>query len=239
MSRFFGRRIYAMRNRQAFISFTFDDFPVSALVGGGGILKRYGFAGTYYASLGLMGQDSPTGYIFSPKHLAGLLADGHELGCHTFSHCHAWETAPHAFEDSIIENRRTLEKLLPGAFFKTLSYPISVPRPQTKRLLEKHFSCCRGGGQVFNMGRIDLNCLNAFFLEQSRDAPGLVKHMIDRNRDASGWLVFATHDVCSNHSSFGCTETLFEEIVQCAAQSGAKILPVGRVLDEVCSGPEI
>jgi len=229
----FGRRSYTMQNKEPFISFSFDDFPVSAVTVGGAILKQHGFAGTYYASLGLMGQDSPTGLIFSSRDLEKLLDDGHELGCHTFAHCHAWETEPRVFEESILENRRALEKVVPGASFKTMSYPIACPRPETKRRMGKYFACCRGGGQTLNAGSTDLNYLSAFFLEQSRHDPGAVKRMIERNCRAYGWLIFATHDVCDAPSPFGCTPDFFEIIVRCAASCGARVLPVGAAWEAI------
>ncbi len=237
MARRFGRRMYAMHNKEPFISFSFDDFPVSAVAVGGAILKRYGLAGTYYASLGLMGQDSPTGLIFSTRDLKELLDEGHELGCHTFAHCHAWETAPRVFEESVLENRRALERVLPGASFKTMSYPISCPRPETKRRMGRYFACCRGGGQMFNAGPIDLNYLSAFFLEQNRDDPASVRKMIDRNCRAHGWLIFATHDVCETPSPFGCSPEFFEGVVQCAASCGARVLPVGAAWAAIRGSP--
>ena len=87
------------------ISFTFDDFPRSALLNGGRILHDRGLAGTYYASLGLMGRTAPTGEIFKREDLEELIRQGHELGCHTFDHCDSWETAPAEFEASILRNR--------------------------------------------------------------------------------------------------------------------------------------
>src|SRR4051812_10835454 len=103
-----ARRPLAMRNREPLISFTFDDFPRSALFTGGRILEDFGARGTYYTSFGLMGQTAPTGEIFTRDDFPQVLARGHELGCHTFAHCHAGETASAAFEASIVENRRTL-----------------------------------------------------------------------------------------------------------------------------------
>ncbi|MBZ5623491.1 MAG: polysaccharide deacetylase family protein [Acidobacteriia bacterium] len=72
------------------ISFTFDDFPRSALHTGGAILNRSGLAGTYYACLGLMGGETATGKLFNADDLKILIDRGHELGCHTYSHCHSW-----------------------------------------------------------------------------------------------------------------------------------------------------
>ncbi len=235
LSRLFGRRMVRLRCERPVVSFTFDDFPKSALDTGGAILRQCGAVGTYYAAFGLMDKDSPVGRIFSAGDVEELLAQGHELGCHTFAHCHAWETEPSVFEQSIIENRRVLDRLVPGAVFKTHSYPKSPPRPAIKRRAGRCFAACRGGGQIYNAGATDLNNLSAFFLERSRDNPGSIKDMILRNRDACGWLVFATHDVCESPTPFGCKPAFFEEVVRFAAESGARILPLGQALETMVS----
>jgi peptidoglycan/xylan/chitin deacetylase (PgdA/CDA1 family) len=227
-AKWLARRLFTLPPGRSIVSFTFDDFPRSALFTGGAILERYGLAGTYYASMGLMKQMTPTGEIFDPEDLPRLLERGHELGCHTFDHCPAWETSPAAFEASVIRNAGALGQLLPGAAFRTLSYPISYPRPETKRQCARHFVCCRGGSQTFNTGTVDLNYLSAFFLEQSRDHPKAIKTVIDATVRAGGWLIFATHDVCDQPTQFGCTPGLFENIVHHAVKSGAEVLPVHR-----------
>ena len=157
------RKPVQMRNHLPLVSFSFDDFPRSAYEAGGAILKSHGFRGTYYAALGLMGTQAPVGEIFSEEDLPNVLADGHELGCHTFGHCDAWNTAPGAFERSILENHDRLKTLLPEASFKTLSYPKSGPRPHTKRRAARHFPCCRFGGQTYNAGVTDRYLLSATF----------------------------------------------------------------------------
>jgi peptidoglycan/xylan/chitin deacetylase (PgdA/CDA1 family) len=230
------RRAVKMRNAAPLISFTFDDFPRSALDVGGPILRAHGATGTYYASLGLMNHDEPVGRICASMDLAEVLAQGHELGCHTFAHCDAWETAPRTFEESIFENRRALGRLLPGASFETMSYPISSPRPATKRRTGRHFVGCRGGGQTMNVGTMDVNYLRAFFLEQSRDRPAVIREMIDRNRVEGGWLILVTHDVRPEPSRFGCTPRFFDEVVRWAVDSKAKVLPVARALAEASGG---
>jgi peptidoglycan/xylan/chitin deacetylase (PgdA/CDA1 family) len=222
-----------MHNSVPFVSFTFDDFPRSALYVGGEILTRYGLRGTYYASLGLMGTDAPSGTIFVFDDIIKLLAQGHELGCHTFDHCHSWKTSPKIFEDSIIKNMHALHGLVPGATFRTFSYPVVGPRPYTKWRTGRYFHCCRGGGQTFNEGSVDLNLLKAYFLEKSRDNPRLIKKVIDQNLCAHGWLIFATHDVSNNPSPYGCTPSFFEDIVKYSLDSGARILPVADVLESV------
>lgn len=215
------------------ISFTFDDFPRSALLSGGAILNRYGLAGTYYTAVGLLGKDGPSGPLYTRDDLGTLLERGHELGCHTFSHCHSWNTDAGVFENSVIQNRDALRALLPRAEFKSLSYPISEPRPSTKRVVARYFQCCRGGGQVINAGTADLNQLAAYFLEKSKDRIQPVKDLIDLNRESRGWTIFATHDVSPNPSPFGCTPDFFEEVVHYAVSSGARVLPVAKALDTI------
>ena len=225
------RRPFSIRPQRPLISFTFDDFPRSALVAGGAILNRHGLAGTYYASLGLAGKETASGQIFYPDDLKTLLEQGHELGCHTFAHCDSWATATKTFERSIIENREALNRLFPFSEFKTFSYPISLPRPHTKARVADYFLCCRGGGQTFNVGKSDLNQLSAFFLEKSRGNLQLIKDLVDHNRQACGWLIFATHDIANKHTPFGCTPEFFESVVQYSVNSGAQIVPVVEALE--------
>jgi len=229
-ARWLGRRTCRLPAAAPVISFTFDDFPRSALYQAGSLLREHGFAGTYYASFGLMGRISPTGEIFSEPDLAEFVQQGHELGCHTFHHCDSWATAPAEFEASVLRNRKQLAGLLPGASFASLSYPISWPRPQTKRRMLKYFECARGGGQTFNAGTADLNYLQAFFIEQCRGDFIQIQQIIEANARANGWLIFATHDVCGSPTRFGCTPEFFRRVVAYAADSGAAILPVRQAL---------
>lgn len=215
------------------ISFTFDDFPKSALFTGGAILNRFGFSGTYYVSLGLAGKEILTGLMFDIDDLSSVIERGHELGCHTFSHCNSWEASPEEFEQSVIENSQALSRILPGEKFKSFSYPISLPRPETKKRTASHFLCCRAGGQTINAGESDLNQLSSFFLEKSRDNIQAVKDIIDRNRNERSWLIFATHDIAEHPTPYGCTPEFFEEVVQYAADSGAQVLPVVKAVESL------
>jgi peptidoglycan/xylan/chitin deacetylase (PgdA/CDA1 family) len=245
------RRRLAVKTALPIISFTFDDFPRSALLEAGLILRRYGAQGTYYVSLGLMGKQSPLGPMFQAGDLKELVHLGHELGCHTFGHCHSWNTPPAVYERAILQNQQAITEVLPGASFRTFAYPHSAPRLAVKKVASRHFLCCRGGGlkpghylfrhsaggQTFNFGITDLNYLCAFFLEKSRSNPDAVKSLIAQNARARGWLIFATHDVCADPSPFGCTPGFLEQTVQWALESGARILPVVEALQVLRVSP--
>lgn len=221
------------------ISFTFDDFPKAALENGGKILTEHGVRGTYYASFGLLGKTTPVGLCFSEEDVENVIVSGHELGCHTFSHCHAWDTRPDVFRRELIRNTAAFKMRFPGASVTTMSYPISCPRPANKRVAAQLYSCCRGGGQAFNTGSVDANYVRAFFLEKSRDRPAIVKRLIEENCRAAGWLIFATHDVAPSPTRFGCTSEFFEDIVTCAVRSGARILPVTAAWNAITTRPAL
>lgn len=232
------RRRLTVRSEAPLISFTFDDFPRSAFTEAGSILRQHGALGTYYVSLGLVGKPSPVGPICEVEDLKELARQGHELGCHTFGHCHSWNTSPDEYERAILENRKALTEVLPGASFQTFAYPHSAPRLAVKKVAGRHFRCCRGGGRgAINEGTVDLNLLSTNFLERSRDNPRAVKDLIDQNTRAWGWLVFATHDVCADPSPFGCTPEFFRQVVQWSVDSGARILPVVKALEVLQARP--
>jgi peptidoglycan/xylan/chitin deacetylase (PgdA/CDA1 family) len=235
LSRLFFKRPLKMQNSVPYISFTFDDFPRSALLAGGRILNNYGVAGTYFASLGLVGQFTPVGQIFIPEDLEVLCDQGHELGCHTYGHLDPWKAKPVLFEDSIIRNKLALTGLLPGFEFKSFSYPLQYPRPATKRRAGKHFICCRCGGQKNNAGVADFNLLNAFFLERSGGRIAAVQKLIEQNVQDRGWLIFATHDISATPTPYGCAPAFFDEIVKYSVSVGARILPVFQACQEICS----
>ena len=226
-----SRRACQIRPTSPIISFTFDDFPRSALLTGGAILQKHGCVGTYYTSLGLMGKMTSSGQIFEREDLDELMQNQHEIACHTFDHFDSWNTEPADFDVSVQRNQQKLAELLPTARFSTFSYPLSWPRPQTKRRIARHYQCARGAGQTFNLGTTDLNYLKAFFIEQSRENFDVISSVIDENARARGWLIFATHDVCDSPTRFGCTPALFERVVNYSVRSGAMILPVNAALE--------
>jgi hypothetical protein len=215
------------------ISFTFDDFPQSALHVGGAILKGFRLFGTYYVSLGLLDTDAPAGRLCTRDDVAATLREGHELGCHTYFHCHSWNTGSEEYERALTLNQAALSKLAPGASFRSFSYPIALPRPSVKRVCGKYFTSCRGGGQVANLGNADLNQLSAFFLEKVNGGFQPIRDIIEQNNRAKGWLIFATHDVSPDPSPYGCTPGFFQDVVQCAVDSGATILPIARAVDVI------
>ena len=227
------RRPISIELTKPIVSFTFDDFPHSAATAGAALLESYGAAATYYVSLGLAGMREAAGLMFAGEDVDRVLANGHELGCHTFHHLDAGDSDTEDFVDSVIANQRKLLERFPKVWFRSFSYPKSAPHPAIKKRMGARFESCRGGGQTFNDGVADLSMLKSFFLEQAHGDHGSVAKLVEENRQRAGWLIFSTHDVSNTPSPYGCTPEFLDSAVKAARQSGAAILTVSAALDQI------
>ena len=216
------------------ISFTFDDFPVTAATVGAAALEEHGARGTYYVSLGLAGRTGPVGQYFADADVLDLQGRGHELGCHTYDHFHAWNTPAGRYAESLEKNARRLQELIPGAKFLSHSYPIGYPRPGSKRTCGRLFESSRGGGQRPNVADTDANNLAACFIEKLRHDPTQLFRMIDATVAQRGWLILATHDISDTPSPFGCSPALFRDLVAYAAHSPARLVTVAQGMKLIC-----
>jgi peptidoglycan/xylan/chitin deacetylase (PgdA/CDA1 family) len=232
----FCRRKVVLGTGLPIISFTFDDAPRSAFTTGAEVVTRHGARATFFVCLSLLDSYGDSGKLASAEDLVQAVADGHELGCHTFDHLDAWSARTELFMASIDKNQSALKATMPGIQFRTFAYPKSGPTLAVKRRIRNRFVCCRGGGQAPNTGVADLNLLKACFLDRRTAIDmSFVDDLICRNFASGGWLIFATHDVAANPSPYGCTTDFFAEVVDRAARSGAVLLPVAAACDELLS----
>jgi len=226
----FARRDFKLPGDAAYISFTFDDFPLTALAEGGRILTDCGTRGTYFVSFRLLDTDGVSGPIASLRDLHSLVDSGHELGCHTFDHVDGSVVSAAQFRRSIEANQWALVRSGLPVRFETFAYPLNGPAWSTKRVAGEHFTGCRGGGQTFNRQVADRSLLKAYFLDaKSHDRMDEIRSLIAQNAAAKGWLIFATHDVCPKPSPYGYSADQFANIVDMSMRSGAKVLPMRDV----------
>jgi peptidoglycan/xylan/chitin deacetylase (PgdA/CDA1 family) len=214
------------------VSFSFDDFPHSALAAGGDVLERHGSRGTYYTALGLAGTRGELGPMLEPGDVLAAHCRGHEIACHTFRHLDCSRAAAAAIIADLAENAAALSDLLGDFVAVNFAYPYGDLSLGAKRMLAPRFWSCRGIGQGFNTGLVDLAELRATRIHaRSYDAQRF-RALIDRNRAANGWLIFYTHDVADSPSRYGCTVGQLDEIAGYAAECGA-VLPVRDVLRQL------
>ncbi|MGE0023284.1 MAG: polysaccharide deacetylase family protein [Hyphomicrobium sp.] len=221
-----ARRTVPLGEAGPIISFTFDDAPKTAFDAGRRILARHGARATYFVSLALIDTETEVGRIGSPADLKSAVADGCELGCHTYDHLDAWHVSTATYLVSIERNREALERMLPGARFDSFAYPKSGATLAVKAGLGPRFKGARGGGQAANLGTADLNLVKACFLDRRAGVDmALVRALVDETVRGRGWLVFATHDIAADPSPYGCTPEFLEAVAECSRRSGALLLP--------------
>lgn len=224
------RREFPSLPGEPLVSFSFDDFPVSALRIGGEILKSHGARGTYYAAMGLVGKTSPVmGPFFGAGELDALLRDGHELGSHTFGHLSPRSTPLREFAADVMKGRDAVEAVAGAGPSHQFSYPYGHATWRVKGLIGARMGACRGTFPGINTSPVDLNLLRANYVYSGTFDARAVARLVSENAERRGWLIFYTHDVSDRPSKFGCTPGQFESVVKLAAQS-ARILPVGQVV---------
>jgi peptidoglycan/xylan/chitin deacetylase (PgdA/CDA1 family) len=215
--RLWARQISAIRD-QGFITFTFDDFPASALHTGGAILERYDLRGTYYVTPGLMGQESEQGKHFTLGDLERGSAIGHEIANHSYSHINCCDLD----NEALIADCERCNQALTAYGVRNFAFPFGLTDLRVKRVLARRFDSCRGIAPGINGSDTDLNDLKANAIYSSRKLDRLFD-LIEENRKVRGWLVFYTHDVREEPSASGVTVSDFERLVKVASSSGMKV----------------
>jgi peptidoglycan/xylan/chitin deacetylase (PgdA/CDA1 family) len=213
------------------ISFTFDDFPKSALAAGGDILERYRARGTYYAcyaSLKLAWSDKVR-TIFDHQDLRAAHRAGHEIACHTYTHPDLSCMAKPMILAEVRNNAAALSALIEGFVPTNFAYPYGRVSITAKRVLGSWFSSCRGIDRGINHGLVDLADLLAVPLYAADFDGADMRRLIDRACSLDGWLIFFTHDVTGAPSPFGCNPGQLEAVVAYAAERST-ILPVRDVI---------
>jgi peptidoglycan/xylan/chitin deacetylase (PgdA/CDA1 family) len=214
------------------VSFTFDDFPRSALAAGGAVLERHGRRGTYYTALGLAGGDGELGPMLQADDVVEAHQRGHEIACHTFRHLNCSTTATAAILGDIAKNTAVLADLLDGFAAVNFAYPYGELSLAARRALAPRFRSCRGIVQGFNSGLSDLADLRSTRIHARSYDRQRFRDLIERNRAAGGWLIFYTHDVAETPSRYGCTPTQLDQIVGYAVDRST-VLPVRDVLSRL------
>jgi len=233
------QRRFALGDRGPIVSFTFDDFPRSALTEGGAMLKSFGARGTFYTAMGLMGSVTELGEQFRQVDLDTLLGDGHELGHHTLGHVSCRSSTPDNFIEEVKRGRTAIEKLTGSARPGNFAFPYGEVTLRGKRLVGAQVASARGIWPGFNGPVVDMNLLRANSLYGDGAECGRVKELILENERRRSWIIFYTHDVRPSPSRYGCTPDLLEFAVSYAAQRGARILPVADVVAELVSLPHL
>jgi peptidoglycan/xylan/chitin deacetylase (PgdA/CDA1 family) len=223
-------------NRTPIVSFTFDDFPRSALENGGALLERYGFKGTYYACLGLMNKVTELGELFAASDLRQLVAAGHELGCHTYGHESCRDVESAELRRSCDTNRRKAAELLDGYRLGHFAFPNGHVTVSAKSELSTIYKTLRCGQRGVNRDPIDLILLRANAVD-SRYSLADLKILLEKNTKTSGWTILYMHDIRPSPSRFGCTIGQFHDVISMVIDAGAEVMTVGEAASRFFIAP--
>ena len=230
-----GKRHVSQVWPRGVVSFTFDDFPKSALVAGGAILERYGARGTYYTACHMAGTQGSLGPMFDAGDVCAAHDRGHEIACHTYSHLDCAAARISAMRAEISDNAAAVASIIGGAVLTNFSYPFGGVSDTARKTFGRAFLSCRGIQPGINQGVPDYAELRANKIYASQFCMEALRQLIDRNQAVGGWLIFYTHDVAENPSAYGCTSRQLDEVVAYAAAC-APILPVRDVVFRLGAG---
>ncbi len=212
------------------ISFTFDDFPRSALTGAGTMLREKGLHGTYYVSMTFMGQQSSLGDMCDIGDLHTLVAEGHELACHTFGHLYCPHVSAEQFARECKRNQSAVAEALNGYQLHNFSFPSGAVTWTAKSTLITMYDTCRTVEDGINTNIVDLGFLRANPI-YSRRPVNWLRRTIEENAKQAGWLILYTHDVRDRHSDVGCTPAYFREILRSVIASGATVMTIDKAVE--------
>lgn len=227
---FRATKLIRAKTARGIVSFTFDDFPRSALHCGGDILRCHGVRGTYYASMGLKSRRTEVGECFIGKDLEDLLSEGHELGCHTYSHVDCRTLSSSALQTELQTNLDSVRAMLPSYSLATFAYPLGGVTVRAKALVGRRFAAARSVEEGLNTGLIDLALLRTIRICGTEVAVERTLRLIAEAARRCSWLIFFTHDVDERPSPWGCTPAHLEQLVKAAIDSGCEVLTVRNAL---------
>jgi len=211
------------------VSFTFDDFPKTALTAGGAILERHGARGTYYTASKLVGTVGDLGPLFETEDLRAAHRNGHEIACHTHSHLRCSEADKATLVSEVRANAAGISGIIKGFVPMNFAYPFGAASPRARHVLTRHYASCRGIQPGINLKIPDTAELYAYSVYAGTFDEVRMRELIDRNKAAGGWLIFYTHDVTPAPSPYGCTPEQWDTVVGYAAKT-SPILPVRDVM---------
>jgi peptidoglycan/xylan/chitin deacetylase (PgdA/CDA1 family) len=229
----FCSRLVPLGNRGPIVTFSFDDFPRTALTNGASIIERYGGRATYYVAMGLLGKENDVGRQFCGADLENLIERGHELASHTFSHLSAQRTALGKFRRDVDHGEHAIRESIAVGPSNNFAYPYGEVTLRAKSQLGPCMRSCRGTCSGFNGPQVDLNLLRSNSLYGDIEKADAARQLILENENRRSWLIFYSHDVADKPSRFGCTPALLESVVSFAAERGTRVMTVAEVVTEL------
>lgn len=224
-----ARRLLKFNLRRPIVSFTFDDFPRSAIINGSDVLEQQGWRSTFYVASGLMGQTNHHGEHFIAEDIRAIATRGHEIAGHTFSHTDCDRMGLKNTMAEIDQNTQAIIDIGHTKPIKHFAYPFGSTNASLKYALQSKFKSMRGVDEGVHRHHADLNGLKSMpvFSGTKLDAALSAIHGL---KAAPAWLTLFAHDIRDTPSQWGCTPEEFKQVIDAVKQSGAIVLPIGEAI---------
>ena len=195
LARFYHPEKLSLSLERSLVSFSFDDIPDNAVTNGAAILERYDARGTFYVSGGLCGRSFRHDVFANNEQISGLVAKGHEVGCHTYSHADSQRLSRAELADEYAQNRDYLSQHCRLEEIQTHAYPYGSVGLAQKYTASKSFHAARGVRPGLNAGQLDLMQLFAVPLYDHLYSDERVADLVTKASAQKAWLIFYSHDV--------------------------------------------
>lgn len=231
LTRYTDRKLLPLRAARGVVSFTFDDAPLSACVAGAAALERHGARGTWYVAGGLTDGSELGRPCHTEAALRDLLAAGHQLGCHTWSHVEV-NRIDHARRIGELDRSKAWLAGL-GVNLETLdfAYPLGGVSIGAKHDCAGRFRSSRATGRGAHIGSADLNALKTHRFYRSAPDAAAYAERLAQTAAQRGWLILNTHEVADDAGPYGCSPQELRTAIGQALDAGCLVLPVTAALD--------
>ncbi len=231
LTRLVERRPAVVHLEHPIVSFAFDDAPRSAAETGAAILEAAGAKGTFYISSGLCGREGPMGVFADEAEVEALSSQGHEIGCHTFSHLDCGQAGSERIARDVDCN---VAALVSRGLSEptTFAYPYGDVSVGAKRTLASRYRALRALHPGMIVSGTDLNQMPAVGIEGPAGEAN-AQAWLERAARRRAWLILYTHDVADPASAWGCTPAALQRLVASAKALGFEIRTVADALDRI------
>jgi peptidoglycan/xylan/chitin deacetylase (PgdA/CDA1 family) len=228
LSRFAARHIACrwlpLNQQRGVVSFSFDDVPASACRAGADIFERYQLCASFYVCGQLTDGIEQKQPCHSVSDLQRLQANGHEIGCHTYSHTHCANADLRRLEQDWDRNQSFFQQH--GLQTTGFAFPFGAYDLPAKLAARRRFAYSRITGGGTQLGKADLSALRAQALYADQIDLQLIEQLIAQTATQGGWLILYSHEVTENPGPWGTTPAQLEAAIQMALNASCKVLPV-------------
>ncbi len=210
-------------------SITFDDVPRSAFRNGVPILRAHEVPATFYVAAGLSAKED----FLTPDEVRALVADGFDVGCHTYSHYSLYRGTADGLVADAARNREAFVAELGIPMPRDFSYPFGEVSVNAKRGLGGDYVTLRSVYPGLNGPGTDLLLLRANPIFSASLQWDRIRRLLDGVRRESAWIIFYTHGVTDQPDPWSCTPRELMMLIDKCQTSGIRLRSIGEVGHEL------